>query len=253
MNKLNVGLALSGGGARGLAHIGVYKALKELNIQPEIISGASMGAVIGALIATGYSPDEIVDIAKDKSKSKMFEMNMPTMSIVSHEPVRKILYDLIPEKMEDLEIPLYLSSTNLTTGENEIISKGNLHDAVMASTSIPIAFKPIKINGDYHVDGGLTNNLPTSCIRDNCKVLIGSHVNHKHDRVELNSMKDIIERCFRIGIYNSVREEKDLCDIFIDPPKVREFQTLDFTQVSKIISIGYSEAGEVLNNNSDLF
>ena len=144
-SKFKVGLVLSGGGARGLAHIGVYKALNEANIRPEIISGASMGAVIGSLIATGYTPDEIVEIAKDKVHSKMFEMNVPTLSLASHKPVRKILSELLPERIEDLEIPLYLSSTNLSTGENEMLSEGNLYDAVMASTSIPLAFKPIKI------------------------------------------------------------------------------------------------------------
>jgi len=252
MDQVKIGLVLSGGGSRGLAHIGVYKALNEHKIQPKIIAGTSMGAVIGALIATGYTPNEIIAIAKDKSKSKMFKINKPTLSILSQEPIRKILIDLVPEKMETLEIPLHISSTNLTTGENEIISTGNLHDAIMASTSIPVAFKPIKINGDYHVDGGLTGNLPASCIRKECDILIGSHVNHKNERVELKSLKDIIERCIRIGIYNSVILEKDLCDIFIDPPKVRKFKTLDFTHTSEIINIGYNEARDILSENRHL-
>ena len=229
--KFNYGLVLSGGGARGLAHIGVYKALSEAGKKIEVISGTSMGAVVGALIAAGYSATELEEIAVDKVKSKLFEISAPKLSLASHKPVRKILAELLPEKIEDLEIPLYLSSTNLTTGENEILSEGNLYDAIMASTSIPIAFKPIKIGNDYHVDGGLTNNLPASYIRDKCKFLIGSHVNHKYEHVELKTMKDILDRCIRIGIYNSVREEKKLCDLFIDPPKVREFQTLDFKQV----------------------
>lgn len=247
--KFNYGLVLSGGGARGLAHIGVYKALSESGKEIEVISGTSMGAVIGALIAAGYSATEIEEIAVDKVKSKLFEINAPKLSLASHKPVRKILSELLPEKIEDLEIPLYLSSTNLTTGENEILSKGNLYDAVMASTSIPIAFKPIKIKNDYHVDGGLTNNLPASYIRDKCKFLIGSHVNHKYEHVELKTMKDILDRCIRIGIYNSVREEMKLCDLFIDPPKVREFQTLDFKQVPTIINIGYEAALEALELN----
>lgn len=242
MNKFNIGLVLSGGGARGLAHIGVYKALIEAGKKPEIISGTSMGAVIGALIAGGYSAEEMEAIAIDRVKSKMFELNAPSLSLGTHRPVRKILMELLPEKIEDLEIPLYLSSTNLSTGENEILSKGNLYDAIMASTSIPVAFKPIKIGEDYHVDGGLTNNLPASYIRDQCNYLVGSHVNHKSERVELNTLKDIIERCLRIGIYNSVREEKKLCDLFIDPPKVRKYETLDFKQVPTIINIGYESA-----------
>ena len=98
------GLVLSGGGARGLAHIGVYKALKERDKEVGVISGTSMGAVIGALIAAGYTPLEIEKIAKDKVKSKLFELNNPSKSFASHRPVRKILTELLPEKIEDLKI-----------------------------------------------------------------------------------------------------------------------------------------------------
>lgn len=251
--KYGIGLVLSGGGARGFAHIGVYKALKEKGKEVGVISGTSIGAVIGALIAAGYTASEIENIAKDKAKSKMFKLNNPILSLASHRPVRKILAELLPEKMEDLKIPLYLSSTNLSTGDNSVLCEGNLFDAIMASTSIPVAFKPIKIGMDYHVDGGLTNNLPASYIRDKCNFLIGSHVNYKQERVELNTMKDIIERCFRVGIYNNVREELKLCDLIIDPPKVREFQTLDFKPVAAIINIGYEATREALKLNDKLF
>ena len=250
--KFETGLVLSGGGARGFAHIGVYKALLEAGVRPNIISGTSMGAVVAALIGGGYSPDELEIIAVDRAKSKLFEMNVPSLSLASHRPIIKILEELLPEKIEDLEIPIYFSSTNLTTGENEKHSKGNLYDVILASTSIPVAFKPVKIRSDYHVDGGLTNNLPASYIRDKCRLLIGSHVNYKDEGVEIKSMKDIIERCFRIGVYNSVREERKLCDIFIDPPKVREFQTLDFKQIPTIINIGYEYAKETILLNNKL-
>lgn len=250
--KHEIGLVLSGGGARGLAHIGVYKALIEGGKEIGIISGTSMGAVIGALIANGYTPNEIEKIAKDEVKSKLFHLNRPKLSLASLEPVRKILEELLPEKMENLKTPLYLSSTNLSAGENMMLYEGNLYDAIMASTAIPIAFKPIKIGIDYHVDGGLTNNFPASFIRNKCNFLIGSHVNHKQEKVKLNSMKEIIERCIRIGIYNSVREGIKLCDLMIDPPKVREFKTLDFKPASALINIGYEATCEALELNDKL-
>jgi len=251
-SEFNIGLVLSGCGARGFAHVGVFKALEEAGIVPEVISGTSMGGIIGALIAAGYSPKEIVEISQDKAHAKLFQMNFSSLSIVSHAPVRKILMKLLPEKIETLKIPLYLSSTNLTTGDNETLSKGNLYDAVMATSSIPVAFKPIKILDDYMVDGGLTNNLPASYIREKCNILIGSHVNHKDDHIELKSIKDIIERCMRIGIYNSVREEKQICDLFIDPPQVRKYKTLDFKHVPTIIDIGYTAAKQALESNKNI-
>jgi NTE family protein len=233
------GMVLSGGGARGLAHIGVYKALIEAEIKPQVLSGSSMGALIGALIAAGYTPDELIEVVSNGAKAKMFEAQIPKLGISSNAPVRKLLKELLPEKFEDLTLPFYVSTTNLTTGENKMWSEGNLIDAVMASTCIPIAFSPIEIEGMQYVDGGLSKNLPASTIRHMCQTLIGSHANYIDKSIKLKSLTEIMERCFRIAIYNTVRTDIELCDHYVNPPEIRHFSTLNFKNIDEIIDVGY--------------
>ena len=246
MDKISYGLTLSGDGARSFAHIGVYKALEEFGIKPEVISGTSMGAVIGAFIAAGYSAIELEKIIKDSSQSNLLKMVLPNLGLASYEPLRKIMKELLPENMEDLKISMHISTTNLTLGKNVIFTQGNLADAAIASCSIPLSFRPIKINGDYYVDGGLTKNLPASTIRGKCEVLIGSQVNYIDKKEDIDSISNILERCFRIAIYNSVKTDRAVCNLLIEPQDVQQFDTLNFKEYSKIIEIGYKEAHKVL-------
>jgi len=246
MDTQSYGLALSGDGARSFAHIGVFKALEEFGIQPEVISGTSMGAVLGAFIAAGYTFSELEKIIKNRSQSGLLKMVLPNLEVASHEPIRKILKEFLPENIEDLKIPMHISATNLTLGKNVIFTKGNLADAAIASCSIPITFKPIQINGDYYVDGGFTKNLPASTIRSKCEVLIGSQVNFIDKKTDIDSISNILERCFRIGINNSVRTDRAVCNLLIEPQGVEQFDPLNFRESAKIIDIGYHAAHKVL-------
>lgn len=239
-DKTPFGMVLSGGGARGFAHIGVYKAMLEAGVKPGIIAGSSMGALIGALIATGYSPEDLIKIANSSAKARLFEPQIPKLGISSHGPVRKLLAELIPETFDKLLIPLHVSTTNLNTGENTMWSDGNLIDAVMASTCIPIAFEPVEINGMQYVDGGLSRNMPAAAIREHCVTLIGSHANYIDTSAKLKSLSAIMERCFRIAIYNTVRDDIQLCDLYINPPEIRHFSTLKFDHINDIIELGYT-------------
>ena len=110
----------------------------------------------------------------------------------------------------------------------------------------------MKIGENVYVDGGLTNNLPAREIWNKCKVLIGSHVNYLDEDVSVSNVKDIIERCFRLAIFNTVANDKSQCDIFIDPPELRSFKTLNFENANEIIDLGYSAATEVFKNKMDM-
>lgn len=246
MDKLSYGLTLSGDGARSFAHVGVYKALEEFGIKPAVISGTSMGAVIGAFIAAGYTSLELEKLIKDSSKSNLLKMVLPDLGLASYDPLRKRFKELLPENIEDLKIPLHISTTNLTLGKNVILTKGNLADAAIASCTIPLNFKPIKINGDYYVEGGLTKNLPASTIRSKCEVLIGSHASHIDKAEDIDSITNILERCFRIAICNSVKTDRAVCNLLIEPQEVEQFDNLNFNAYSKIINIGYRAAHKVM-------
>ncbi|WP_299535565.1 patatin-like phospholipase family protein [Ulvibacterium sp.] len=253
MGKRIIGLTLSGGGARGYAHIGVLKALEEAQMFPKIVSGTSMGAIIGALIANGYSASDIGAMAKNRRHGKIFHIRGVWDGISSHKHVKTILEALLPTKFEDLKLPIYVSTTNLDRAQHEVFSKGNLIDAILASISIPLVFKPIFINGYRYADGGLVKNLPASSIRQHCDVLIGSHVNHLNEGFKANNVINLLDRCMRIAIANTLSHDKTLCDIYIDPKGGGSYGVFDFSIVDEIIDFGYQAAKkELISSGSEL-
>ncbi|WP_369047642.1 patatin-like phospholipase family protein [Tenacibaculum sp. UWU-22] len=239
VKKKKIGLTLSGGGARGFAHVGVLKALEEYNMLPEVISGTSMGAVIGALIAYGYTFSDIEKMALNKTSLKIFNVRGFKLGLSNHNYVRRTLESILPDTFEKLKLPFYVSATNLTTAKHEVFSSGNLIEAILASVSIPLVFKPVNINGNYYADGGLVKNLPASSIRDKCNFLIGSHVNHIPEDFTLTKTAQLLDRAIRISIYNTVASEITLCDMLIDPVECGSYDVLNFKIFDKIVATGY--------------
>ena len=239
-NLPKFGIALSGGGARGIAHIGVLQALEEFGIKPQVVSGTSMGAIVGVFYAAGYSPKEMLKILVDRKFHKMINWHRPFSGLIDIGQVKKVMADMIgPDDFSSLKMPFYCAVTNLNSGLEEIKTEGKLFQWVMASTSIPVVFEPQIINGQTYVDGGLLNNLPAGAIRDKCQVLIGVHVNHIGPEEEVKGLKTIAERAFRLGIAQNVEESKRICDFVIDPPEARNFNTFNFNKTAEIYQVGY--------------
>jgi len=236
------GIALSGGGARGILHLGVLEALRKYGIEPEIISGTSMGALVGVFYASGMEPLEILDLIKSSKLRKMINWKLPTSGLLDLKNARSILEKNIPEDdFSCLKKPFYCTVSNLNSGLTEIKNSGKLFQWVLASASIPVIFEPQIIDGITYVDGGLFNNLPVDCIRDKCQFLIGVHVNRNDPEENINGFKAIAERTFRLIFAKNVQESLDLCDIVIDPPQTRLFNTFDFAKADEIFKIGFVE------------
>jgi predicted acylesterase/phospholipase RssA len=158
-------LILSGGGARGFAHVGLLRVMELYKLKPDVVIGTSAGSLIGAFYACGYTPHEMMDIIKEFNKEKIMLKAFPNLplSVVSWEPIDKFLYKYIGNKnIEDLKVKLAIVATNMETGNIEIFTKGNLLKAVEASCSIPGFFPPVKIGNNYYVDGGILLDDPTS-------------------------------------------------------------------------------------------
>ncbi|MBD8878041.1 patatin-like phospholipase family protein [Roseibium polysiphoniae] len=191
MSKLRVGLALGGGGARGMSHIPVLEALDDLGVKPHAIAGTSIGAIFGAAYAGGLSGAEIRDIAMEtfgernkvlaslwklrpRKLAELFDGNM-----VQFDPL-KVLHafvgDNIPETFEDLSIPLKVLATDFYGGREIDIESGPLMPAVAASIAIPAIFKPIKREGRILVDGGVVNPLPFDRLPDSCDFILAVDV-----------------------------------------------------------------------------
>lgn len=239
---VKIGIALSGGGARGIAHIGVLDALEKYGIKPQIISGTSMGAIVGVFYAAGYAPLKILEIVASRKFHKLINWHMPFSGLVDMEKVQEIMTKMIdPDDFSTLKMPFYCAVTNLNSGMMEIKSTGKLSQWVLASASIPVVFEPQVIGGQTYVDGGLLNNLPAGAIRDKCQVLIGVHVNHNGPEKEMKGVMTIAERCFRLGIAQNVEHSKEICDFMIEPPSAREFNTFNFNKAEEIYRIGFEE------------
>lgn len=234
------GIALSGGGASGIAHIGVLQALEEFGIKPQVVSGTSMGAIVGVFYAAGYSPKEMLKLLVDRKFHKMINWHMPFSGLIDIGQVEKVMAEIIgKDDFTSLTIPFYCAVTNLNTGLEEIKSQGKLFQWVMASASIPVVFEPQVIEGQTYVDGGLLNNLPAEAIREKCQVLIGVHVNHNGPEEEVKGLKTVAERAFRLGIAQNVEDSKKICDFVIEPPETREFSTFNFNRAEEIYQVGY--------------
>lgn len=161
---MDIGLVLGGGGARGYAHIGVLRALLEHNCQPVAISGCSMGGLVGAFFAAGYSPDAMEALIREAKLIKFLEVGS-LGGIIGGGGLEKFLHEHLPENFEELSLPLAVTTVDVQKGELVILRSGKLIPALRATSALPGIFSPMKHRERYLIDGGLLNNLPVDVIR----------------------------------------------------------------------------------------
>jgi NTE family protein len=245
--QYKTGLVLSGGGARGFAHLGVIQALNEAGIYPDVISGPSAGAIVGVLYADGYTPKEILELLNSGSRLDFMRPTLPREGLLQIGGIMKILKSsLSATKFEELKIPLYVAATDLNHGVSVYFSSGELLDPVMASASIPVLFQPVIINNNYYVDGGVLDNLPIKPIENNCHFLIGSFVNPVGFVEKINGLINIAERTFMLSMSKEIIEKARKFDLFVAPPELRNYKILDPEKASELYLIGYNATHEKL-------
>lgn len=244
-NKPKVGICLSGGAALGYTHIGVLQALNEYGIEPEIISGSSMGAIIGALYANGVSPEQMLEIIKQEKlykTSKLFYIPGAKNGLSSHKSLRKLLTDIMPKNsFESLKYPLYICVSNLSNAKWEIVSKGNsLQNYIIASASIPGIFEPVCIGDSIFVDGGLYNNLPSQAIKDKCEYLIGVDVLPYIAAKKVASTREVIMLSTRGLAHNNSLAGRKACDFLIEPTAIETYHEFNFENYLELFQNGYN-------------
>lgn len=158
-NELRVGLVLSGGGARGFAHIGVLKVLERYGAEFDAVAGTSMGAILGALYASGMRAAQMQHLVESTGWRDVVDFSMKT-GLIKGDRFKGYLAEHLPATFEELELPLAVTTTDVETGEAVVLTEGDLITAVRASSSFPGAFEPIKHMGRTLADGGIVNNLP---------------------------------------------------------------------------------------------
>ena len=246
--KYRLGITLSGGGARGIAHIGVLESLRRHNLYPEIVSGSSMGALVGVLYAAGLEPLEILDLVKSKSFFRLIKWHLPQSGLINLQVVEKILRERIAtDDFSSLKLPFYCAVSNLNTGKIEYKSEGEVIRWVIASASIPIIFEPQVVDGSTYVDGGLLKNLPVAPVRDKCYFLIGVYVDRNDEIQEVKGFKNIAERVFRLGIQQNSIDDMARCDLLIEPEGCRDYSTFDFRKATEIFEAGRAETERLIS------
>lgn len=244
-----IGLTLSGGGAKGLAHAGVLKALEEYGLRPQIISGVSAGAIVAALYADGKSPDDICYFFKQTKFMDYVGFSTPKKGLMSTRKFEKMIGEALSAKtFEELKIPIYINATELTVGENAVFSSGPLVEKIVASASVPIVLTPKEIGDKVYVDGGIFNNMPASLIRSQCKFLIGCHVNPIRHDTTVHTAKQILERIYNLSIQSSTVPEKKICNLVLEPDQAKQYGMFDTDHFEDIFNIGYEYTKQILLN-----
>ena len=237
-----LGLALSGGGAKGFAHVGVLKALEELGIRPDIISGTSAGAVIAVLYADGYSPDEILDLFSGLSFNDLAEITLPRAGFFKIDRFKHFLQKSLRAKnIEELSIPVVVTATDLDHGTYVVWRSGSIAERVTASCSIPIIFPPVLIDGTHYVDGGVLRNLPVFPIRNECDTVIGINVSPMVNKRYKQSIVDIAARSYSFMSKSNVTEDMKLCDLFIPMKEAARYAVFDIHALRDIANVGYQQ------------
>ncbi len=281
-----VGLVLSGGGAKGFAHIGVLKVIDSLNIKVDYIAGTSMGAIIGSLYASGYSGKQLDSIFKELNFDDVINDNIPRAAKTFYErensekyavslPFEKFkvklpsalsrgqnVFNLLSKltlhvsEVEDfskLPIPFFCIATNIETGEAIILDKGNLSQAVAASGAFPSLFQPVIIDDNILIDGGVTNNYPIDELKaKGIDIIIGVDVQDGlATRDELSTAPDILLQINNYRTINDMKKKAQKTDIYIKPD-ITKFTVVSFSEGNTIIKNGEAAAREKLEALNEL-
>ena len=249
--EYNLGLALGGGGARGFAHLGVLQAMYEVGLKPDIISGTSAGAIVGAMIASGRTPEECMNFFSNK---KLLHFARPTMSkkgFMTMSALEEQLADFLAvSTFEELKIPLVITASDINNAQAVHFEKGELLPCIIASCSIPIVFTPKEINKVDYVDGGVFMNLPVRPIRKRCKKIIAVEINSVNTSEKVTNILTMAARSFYLGLSQNIRTDRKMSDIFIEPKAMTKYSVIDLDHMQHIYDEGYSTAKNILQKNS---
>ena len=225
-NSNSVSIVLGGGGARGLAHIGVLKVLKEHSIPISSIFGCSMGGLVASLFAIGTDITQIENIARKytgvREMIKLVDITPHRRGIIISQRLRGFFSQFIDEKIqiEDAQIPLYMNAVDLMSGEEVVLSQGNLLDALIATTAVPGLFSPVSTRESLLADGGVINNLPVSTMRKYThSPIVAVDVHHSFPHPLSSTHNEMISTNFVI------------------PEFVRDFYRAEMIMVRKIMDI----------------
>ncbi len=252
----NIGIALSGGGSKGLIHVGALQFFEEHKIHFNTISGTSVGSIVGGLYSCGKKPSEIANFFEN---TKMFSPKHIGISskgfIKTHTLRHEFEKEIGNPNIEDLDTKLQIVASNMLDGSMKIFNKGNLINAILASSAFPGVFTPMKIDGAIYCDGGMINNYPLNIIFDEVDVSVGINLSsfEKKKEKDLSNIFDILTRSFDIMSNAKVIDKTHNADIYLSPTEGKSLGTFNTNPklLEKLFELGYNYTKEYFRINPD--
>ena len=240
--KIKIGLALGSGGAKGFAELGVIRALEENGVVADVVGGTSIGSIIGAFYANGYTSTDIISLLETvdvKDVKRFIAINMSSDGLNS--VIDRYLGDL---KIEELSKPFVAVATNVDTGEEVVFRSGKASDALCASSAYPPYFKPVIIDGKRFVDGAFTNSVPADRVKElGADVIIG--VDLSDHKPKQGFLESIIPPS-RGGVDKPWQKGYEYSDVMLHP-NLEGYSSVAFSDGNKMFEIGYAEASSKMD------
>ena len=245
-----LGVALSGGGARGFAHVGALMAIEEAGLRPDAIAGVSAGSVIAVLYAAGVKPIDMADIFGGQSFRNLAELSWGKGGLFKIDKFIKLVKDAIGDKqnIEDLDIPTYIIASDLDNARPHIFDSGEIMPRMLASCSIPIIFPPVEIDGVHYVDGGVLRNMPAWALRDKCRTLIGINVSPLRKKDKYSSIIEVAYRTYNLMAKANQARGMERCDLSVQTPEIADYAVFDLSQIKELVVSGYMHTRKALKN-----
>lgn len=244
-----LGIALSGGGARGFAHAGALQAIEEAGLKPDIIAGVSAGSVIAVLYAAGLRPAQMVSLFADAGAKDFMQLKLRGGGLFSATPFGRFIMKAIAPatRLEDLKLPVYLGVTDFDNVRPVEFHSGDIEPRMIASCSIPLVFPPVLIDGVHYVDGGMLRNHPAWIIRDKCDLLIGincSPIPSEGDKPD--SLLKVAMRSYHIMLRSNQFKDMELCDLSVETPEISSYKVFDLKNIQTVFNSGYMHTRRAL-------
>lgn len=248
-DRCSIGVALSGGSSRGLAHLGVLEVLDAAGINADMIAGTSMGAVVAGIYATGGDMAMAAKFAAQMDEKAFFDLTIKKYGLLKGVRFQSVICTLTKDMdFEQTRIPLAVVACDLQTGERIVFREGKIHEAIRASISLPMIFVPHRYKGRILVDGGLVDRMPVGIVREDmgAEIVIGVDVGHRGQRLsEPESRRDVIFKTFDIMAWEIAKRQQDAAD-FVITPAVKHISSYSLAQADECVELGRKAAREAL-------
>ena len=238
---MRITLSLSGGGLRGSAHVGAIKFLEEQGVTVTAVAGSSAGAIVGLFLAYGLKSDDMLEFLKSLERKELFVWASDSIGIFSMKKLEKKLRETIKvDEYSTLKIPLYTCVTDIDTGENCYINKGDPIEYTIASSSITPLYEAKKIGDNSYIDGGFSDNLPVKPLKLYKEKNLAININPLRGE-ELESFKSLLIRSILIMIRSNSMPSKKLTDAYLEIKGVKDMHLFDFSEIDMAYQAGYDE------------